>query len=158
MRVGILHPIQMPSTALCSTHNIILEWLIALRARASLVRNVGLGLSLDSKSKVEKTRKDSEPVAQCQSVERNSSSKLGRPASLKCLYLFSSAAISIDLNCPDRGAILTVVSQKPVSGQRRLTDPWATSRFVETRAFMGGNWGRYIEIVQFACRGGMRPR
>ena len=51
-KVRGLCPIPVPSTALCSKRNKILEWLIALRARASLARNVDLaqkdqcGLSL----------------------------------------------------------------------------------------------------------------
>ena len=58
----------MPSTVLCSKRNIILEWLIALRARASHVRNVGLGLLSDSKPKVGRSKEKfraSCPVPEC---------------------------------------------------------------------------------------------
>ncbi len=37
----------MLSTGLCSKRNVILRWLIALRAHASLARNAGLGLWLE---------------------------------------------------------------------------------------------------------------
>lgn len=94
-------PIPMPSPVLCSKRNIILGWRIALRARASLVRSVGLGLWLDSRPKVGRIRKSSEQSARCRSVGNTSNSRLSRRGSLKCLCPFSSGAISIGLNCPD---------------------------------------------------------
>ncbi len=98
----------------CDIHyrerNIILGRLIALRARASLARNVGLGLWLGSKPKVGRTRKSSEKAAPRRSVERNSNSRRMKPGFSKCLYLFSSAATSTDLNCPDCGELTLACS------------------------------------------------
>jgi hypothetical protein len=91
----------VPSTVLCSKRNIILGWLIALRARASHARNVGLGLWLDSKLQVGRTRKSSEQAAPRRGVGETSNSRLSRLGSLKCLCLFSSVATSIDLNWSD---------------------------------------------------------
>ena len=94
--------IPVPSTVLCSKRNIILEWLIALRARASRVPDVGLGLLSDSKPNLEKARQSSGRVAQRRSVGRNLNSKSVKRGSLSCHCRFSSVATSIDLNCPDR--------------------------------------------------------
>ena len=88
----------VPSTVLCSKRNIILKWLIALRARASLVRDVGFGLWLANEPKVARTRKSSEKAAPRRSVERNSNLRLASLGFLKCLCLFSSVVTFIGLN------------------------------------------------------------
>ncbi len=95
-------PIPVPSTVLCSKRNIILEWLIALRARASRVPDVGLGSLSDSKPNLEKARQSFGRVARRRSVGRNLTSKSVKRGSLSCHCRFSSVATSIDLNCPDR--------------------------------------------------------
>jgi hypothetical protein len=82
--------------------NTISIWPIALRARASPVRNVGPGLWLGSELKLERPR--SEKAVPCRSVVRNSNLRLARPGFLRCLCLFSSVATFIGLNCAEARA------------------------------------------------------
>ena len=98
-KAGSLRPIPgCHPSVLCSKRNIILEWLIALRARASLVRDVGFGLWLANEPKVARTRKSLEKAAPRRSVERNSNLRLASLGFLKCLCLFSSVVTFIGLN------------------------------------------------------------
>jgi hypothetical protein len=92
----------VPSTVLCSKRNIILEWLIALRARASRVPDVGLGLLSSRKLHLDWSTRSSEQAAPCRSVEGNLNSKWGRRGFSIFLCRFSSAATSFGLKYPDR--------------------------------------------------------
>ena len=73
--------------------NIILIW-IALRARASHVRNVGLGLWSNSKTEWERPRKSFAPPAPRPSAGRNLLSSWARPACSICRCFFSSGVTS----------------------------------------------------------------
>ncbi len=94
--------------------NTISIWPIALRARASPVRNVGRGSSSHSQPRLDQTKKSSERAAQYRSVGRNLNSMPMRHGFLNCRCLFSSVATSFDLNCAD-GANVSLESTK---GQR----------------------------------------
>lgn len=82
----------------CFDGNIMERWRIALCARASHVRNVGLGLCFDRNPKVGRRRKGRGQAVPPRSVERNSTSRLARPGFLKCLCPFSSDATSTALS------------------------------------------------------------
>src|SRR5881398_1400138 len=76
--IRTLRPLAVLCRVLCSKHNIILKWRIALRARASLVQNVERGLSSHSQTSLDQAEKSSGRTARHRSVGKNLSSRLVR--------------------------------------------------------------------------------
>jgi hypothetical protein len=79
--------------------NIIDQWPIALRVRASPVRSAGLGWSSDSHPRLDRAMKNSERVAPRQSAERNLNSRRMRREFSRYPYHSLSGVISTVQNC-----------------------------------------------------------
>jgi hypothetical protein len=79
--------------------NIIMEWLIPSRVRASPARSAGLRWSSDSHPRLDWAMKNTERVARRRSVERNLSLRRVRRESSRYPYHSLSGAISTVQNC-----------------------------------------------------------
>jgi hypothetical protein len=96
--------------------NIIMEWRIASRVRASPARSAGLGWSSDSRPKLEWAMKNSERVARPRSVGKNLNSTLMRRGFSRYPYYSLSAAISSVQNCGEAPGARTVQDDWPSRG------------------------------------------
>ncbi len=97
--IRILRPLAVLCRVLCSKHNIILKWRIALRARASLVQNVERGLSSHSQTSLDQAEKSSGRTARHRSVGKNLSSRLVRRGFSRYPYHCLNGAISTVQTC-----------------------------------------------------------
>jgi hypothetical protein len=90
--------------------NIVLRCRIALRAHASLVRSVGVGLCCAGTKKPERAGQSCERIAPPPIAKRNLNLKRVRRGFSRFLYFFSKDATFTGLNC-NKSELVAIVSR-----------------------------------------------